>query len=90
MVAECKLFYAALTDSIVERTTAHFGAQRTGVILIADIENYLLDIGLEAGVGNVTLLAHFAYGLKIHALEAKLDGYRLKLKMLGIVALQVL
>ena len=90
MVTQCKLFYAALTDSVVERTTAHFGAKRTGVILIADIENDLFDIGLEAGVGNVELRAHFAHGLKIHALEAELDGYRLKLKMLGIVALQVL
>ena len=54
-MAKRKLFYAALTDSVVERTASHLGAQRAGVILLADIKNYFLDVCFKAGVGNFKL-----------------------------------
>ena len=90
MVAERELGYAARADRVVERAAPHLCAQRAGVILLAHVENYLLDVGFKAGVGNVQLLAHLAHGREVHALKAQLYRDRLKLKMLGIVALQML
>ena len=89
MVSQRERRYPALTDGVVERAAAHFRAQGAGVILLAHVENDLLDIRFQAGVGDGQLLAEPFHRREIHALKAKLRGYRLKLEALGVEALQM-
>ena len=64
VVAERELGYAARADRVVERAAPHLCAQRAGVILLAHVKDYLLDVGFQAGVGNVQLLHISRTGVK--------------------------
>ena len=85
MVAERELIQVPLTQDVVERAAAHLRAQRAGVILLAHIEDDLLDISFDAGVRYIELPAQLAHGREVHALEAQLYRHGLKLERLRVI-----
>ena len=90
MVAQSQLADPPLADGVVQRAPAHLGAEGAGIVLLAHVKDDLLDVGLEAGIGDVLLPAQLRHRGKVHALKAQLDGDGLQLEGLGIEALQVL
>ena len=89
MVAEGKLGNPARTDRVVERAAAHLRAQRAGVFFLPHVEDDLLDVGPDPGVGDVPLGAERGHGREVHALEAELDRDRLEREGQGVEAAQM-
>ena len=85
MVAERELVQVPLTQDVIERAAAHLRAQRAGVILLAHIEDDLLDISFDAGVRYIELPAQLAHGREVHALEAQFYRHGLKLERLRVI-----
>ena len=89
MVAERQLGDPSLRDGIVDSAPAHFGAERTGVILPAHIKHDFFDVSFQTGIGDAQLSAHFLHGGEIHPGKAKLNGDGLQFKGKGIIAFQM-
>ena len=89
-MTQCKFADTPLRDSVVDGTAPHFRAERTGIVLISDIEYNLLDIRLQTGVGDAELIAEFLYRRKVHAFKSELDGNGFQLKMFRIIFAEVI
>ena len=59
-----------ILDGVVQSAPAHLGAHGTGVFLLAQIEDHVVDLTIYNGIGDVDLLAVFGHGREIHALPA--------------------
>ena len=84
MVAERDLFAARGLGGLVQRAAAHFGAQRAGVFLLADVENDLGDLGRDADVFDAQLVAQRSDGGEVHLRVAHLERDGDDLELFGI------
>ena len=81
VVAERDLFAARGLGSLVQRAAAHFGAQRTGIFLLADIKDDRPNLGRNADVLDAKRVAQRPNGGEVHLRIAHFerDGDDLKL-----------
>ena len=89
MVAERDLFAARGLCGLVQRAAAHLGAQRTGVFLLADVEDDRADLGRNADVLDAQLVAQRPDGGKVHLRVAHLERDRDDLELLRIERAQL-
>ena len=67
MMAQSDFVAAVCDGGVVQRTLAELGAQGAGVLLLADVEDDLPDVGFYNGIGDVQFLAKRLDGRKVHA-----------------------
>ena len=84
MVAEGDLVAACGLRGLVKRTAAHLRAQRTGVFLVADVENDRPDLGGNADVFYAETVAERLHRRKIHFVVAHFERDRDDLELFGI------
>ena len=84
MVAEGNLVAAGLASGVVKRAAAHLRAQRTGVFLVADVENDRPDLGGNADILYAETVAERLHRRKIHFVVAHFERDRDDLELFGI------
>ena len=70
MVAQGDLGDAPLLERVVEGATPHFGAQGAGVALLAQVEDDVVDFGVQQGVGHIQPGAQVRHPGEVGALPA--------------------
>jgi hypothetical protein len=90
MMAECKLTDAHLRDRIIDGTSPHFGAERTGVVFIPDVEHNLLDICFQTGIGDAELFTELSDWGEVHSFKSKLNRNSFQLEMSWIIFPQMI
>ena len=68
VVAQGDLGDAPVPDGVVESAPAHFGAHGAGVLLLPQVEDDVVDLRGEEGVGDAQLLAVGRHRGEVHAL----------------------
>ena len=84
VVAERDLFAAGGLRGFVQRATAHLGAQRAGVLLLADIEDDRANLGRDADIFHAQLVAQRLDRREIHLRVAHLERDGHDLEFLGV------
>ena len=90
VMAEGELRDAAGTQRIAQRAAPHLGAEGAGIVLLAHVEDDLLDVCFQARIRHVQFAAEVFHRGEIHALEPQLDRDRLEMERLWIVGAQVI
>ena len=83
MVAEGHLVAAEALGLLIERAAAHLGAQRAGILLLADVEDHLLDLGRADGIGHLQRAAQRRDRREVHLLIAHDLHLTPELRVLG-------
>ena len=84
MVAEGDLVAACGLRGLVQRAAAHLRAQRTGVFLVADVENDRSDLGRDADVFYTETVAERLHRREIHFVVAHFERDRDDFELFGI------
>ena len=69
--------------SIIENTTAHFGAQSTGIIFFTDVKDNLTDMGFLNGIGHLQLLTKVSDRGEVHLFITQIQCHSLQFKRGG-------
>ena len=88
-MAESELGDALRGYSVIDCASPHFGAERTGVFLFAYIKDDFLDVGFQAGIWHIKLIAEDFNRRKIHSLKTQFYGYGMKRKRNRVIGLEM-